>query len=454
MISSSTISLILWLPFILVILVSGVIFCLSGYKKGLWRALISLGVTLVSAVISFFLSKLIAGVAAGGIVTGILSAMPAGDPATGILKTLLPSLIQGLLAVFIFAGVFFLITLIGKIAANVVKKDMFVVSEEEKNLKWGGLGVRAADAIIFALLFLLPLYGTVGTYAPTLQAVFKLGGEETAVYAELLAAATKHPLVALTTGTPIGGVYVGLSDTTGSGNKGDGSVNVNVAEVVGTVDKLMTKFDKFNNAQTEADKKAATLELIAELKNGVVDSKWGYQVINQATGVLKDQLVNSMTDATPEDIKAVETVVAMLDMTEEEFKANGGIMLDYAEYALSNDVMASLEGGDMSKLKNDTFYEETATFLNASTQTKEIKKYVLTETMTALCGGNTEAAGQIMESYDEAAVSTPEAQKQEIQALIELSTAESAEDAMKAIESIPSIDSEKLADVLKNLGGN
>ena len=64
-------NLILWAPFLLVLLISGLIFCISGYKKGLWRALISFGVTIVSAVLSMLLANVLAKVIAPSVMTMI-----------------------------------------------------------------------------------------------------------------------------------------------------------------------------------------------------------------------------------------------------------------------------------------------------------------------------------------------------------------------------------------------
>ena len=455
--SPSIISVILWVPFILIFVIAALIFCISGYKKGLWRALISLGITILSAVLSFFLSKIIAGNVAYGVVQtveGILQGMnnPSMAAAMAVLKTLLPSLIQAILAVAFFAVIFFVLTFILKLIGNAIKRDALQV--ENVGLKWGGLGVRLVDAILYTVLLLLPLYGTLGTYAPTIQTVVGLaGGEDAEFLKAYLSEITNHPMVGATNNSIIGDIYGGLMDSSGTTNP-DGSTNVNVNEVVDAMDTTLVKFEALQTATNEEEFKDACLDLVTHLKDNVIEADWSYDIINETTTVLKDEIVNNMQDASPEEIKQVETVVEMLDMTKEEFQENGVVMLDFVEYALTNNVMESLESGDMSALQNEEFYEEAATLLNATEKTNEIKKYLITETVSTMVGGDAAAVEEIMSSYDDSAVTTPEAQKQEIQAWIEITTAETEEEAIAALKNIPTLDENVIDNILKNLGGN
>ena len=451
MLSPSVISIILWVPFVVVFLISALIFCIAGYRKGLWRALISLGITIVSAVISFFLSKLIAGIVSGGIVATVLAMLPADQVGVAVIKTLIPSLVQAILAVVFFAGIFFVVTLIGKIIGNVVKREALQV--EHPGLKWGGLGVRFLDAVVYTVLLLLPLYGTLGTFAPTVQTVLKLGCEEMAIFAEYLGAITNHPVVGMTNNSVIGDVYGGLMDASGTTNP-DGSTNVNVNEVVDAMDQTMVKFEALQSATNEEEFEDACLDLVTHLKENVVEADWSYDMIQETTTIMKDEIVNSMQGASPEEIKQVENVVAMLDMTKEEFQENGVVMLDFVEYALKNDVMDSLETGDMSALQNEEFYAEAATMLNATEKTTEIKKYLITETINSVFVDDAEAANKIMASYDDSAVTTPEAQQQEIEAWLEVTTAENQEELVEALKKIPTLDSDLINDAINGLGSN
>lgn len=452
MLSPAVISIILWAPFLVVFLVAAIVFCISGFRKGLWRALISLGITIVSAILSFFLAKIVAGVVAGGIVASITAMLPAGNVAVGMVKPLLPSMVQALLSIAFFAVIFFVITLIGKIVGNLVKKEALLV--DDVRLKWGGLGVRVVDAVIYTILLLLPLYGTLGTYAPTVQTVLNFVGGEAAAFSEYIGAVTNHPLVDVSTNSVIGDVYTGLSDASGGANNGQSGGNVNITDVVDVVDDAMEKFEALSSATTDEEFEAACLDLVTHLKDNVIEADWSYDLIQQTTVVLKDEIVNSMTDATPEEIKTVETVVDMLDMSKEEFQENGVVMLDFVEYALKNDVMSSMETGDMTSLQTPEFYQEAATMLNATEKTTEIKKYLISETISGVFSGDTEVANKIMESYDDSAVTTPEAQQAEIKAWLEITTAQSQEELVDALLNIPTLDSNLINEELGKLGAN
>ena len=57
--SPALISFLLFVPFLVVALITGIFFFINGYKKGLWHALISLGMTVLSAVLSVIIANLI-----------------------------------------------------------------------------------------------------------------------------------------------------------------------------------------------------------------------------------------------------------------------------------------------------------------------------------------------------------------------------------------------------------
>ena len=60
MVNVEVVNIALWAPFALIMLIIGIIFCINGYRKGLWRALLSLLATVISAVVSVFVSPMIA----------------------------------------------------------------------------------------------------------------------------------------------------------------------------------------------------------------------------------------------------------------------------------------------------------------------------------------------------------------------------------------------------------
>ena len=55
-----TVNLILWLPFVLVVLITGLVYCLKGYKNGVIRSAFALGATVFSPIVCVGLSMLLA----------------------------------------------------------------------------------------------------------------------------------------------------------------------------------------------------------------------------------------------------------------------------------------------------------------------------------------------------------------------------------------------------------
>ena len=114
------ITLVLWIPFVIAVIVAGVIFCINGYKKGTIRSLFSLGATIVAAVLSLLFSKLCARPLAknfgASITTNMdLGGMPVGaDAIMGIVE----SGLRIVASILLFSIFMFIFTIILKIVAK------------------------------------------------------------------------------------------------------------------------------------------------------------------------------------------------------------------------------------------------------------------------------------------------------------------------------------------------
>ena len=172
--SPSLLNLLLWVPFLAVFFISGLIFCISGYKKGLWRALISLGVTVLSAIVSMLLSNAIA----KALVPTVVAYVPVDDIfesiplSESVVNDLVHGLVGSVLSLVLFVVLMFVLTFIFKLVANAIKRKSLITPQ--KGYKFGGLGVRFVDAVLYTILLLLPIYGTIQTYVPTVQRAPKL----------------------------------------------------------------------------------------------------------------------------------------------------------------------------------------------------------------------------------------------------------------------------------------
>ena len=160
-------SIALWIPFGIVFLISAILFCRTGYKRGLWRSLISLGATAVSASVSLLLAGLMAQPIAGALIAALEQRRALGE--LEAFRPLLAGVVKSLLALIIFSVLLFITAIIAKVLADKYLKKYCMT--DRKELRWGGLGVRLIDALLYTQLLLLPLYGTIAAYFPAVNTV-------------------------------------------------------------------------------------------------------------------------------------------------------------------------------------------------------------------------------------------------------------------------------------------
>ena len=103
--SPDLIQWILYVPFLVVAAICGTIFCIKGYRQGLWRALISLGITVVSLILSLIFASIL-GSALSGAVFGLIpeSAFEDVGPFASFVSTLVQGLTKDALAILFFRG--------------------------------------------------------------------------------------------------------------------------------------------------------------------------------------------------------------------------------------------------------------------------------------------------------------------------------------------------------------
>lgn len=363
--NTGLLNLLLFVPFLLVALITGLIYFRSGYKRGLWRALISLGATFVAVLVSLGLANLVA----GWLKHPVANLIPKEVTASmGVLKGLANSVIVGMvqdvLSMFLFGLFFILCLIVLKIVANCIQPEKLKV--EKKAFKWAGLGVRAVDTVVVTLLILLPLYGTMATYITPAAKIASMTLGKNAPAVQVMNKISKHPFVSMYKGGPTRWVYGGLSGFT------VGEAQIDLPKVADTIDTTMVKLEKFNAAKGD-DRVTACKELTEYLRGNVVEEDWFYEVAKEATVELEKQLQNATT---PAEEKEAQLYLAMFSAPEEEFKENGTKMLDFMSYAMDSEFMDFVETDDYEILTEE-FHEELGEVLNHSTQSVSIKKMIL-----------------------------------------------------------------------------
>ena len=362
-------NLILWAPFLLVLLVSGLIFCISGYKKGLWRALISFGVTIVSAVISIFLANILAKVVAPTALSLIPTDELLGDLpiSPDAVMQIISGLVGSIISLVLFVVLMFILTFILKLVSNAIKRRALITTE--KGYKLGGLGVRFVDAVLYTVLLLLPIYGSIQAYVPTVQTVLNFveieGTEEIKEYVDVLSA---HPVVLMTKPSPIAAVYKGLQNF-----KVNDAV-VNIPEIVETAGKTVTMLDDLSKKDlTELGKE--DLEIIDHLRDNVVGEDWFYAVAGEAINSVKQEITNELD---PED-EYSKMILELLDMDKESFEKNCTALLDIVELLIKHDLIAMLQGDDIDvvKLYESGCIPDALRIVNENDQLLAIKTMVI-----------------------------------------------------------------------------
>lgn len=256
--TAELLSTLLWVPFGLVALITGLIYCVSGYKKGLWRALGSLGAVALSIVASVWLARLIAGLAAPELAAAIplRSMLPeeySGPLTVAALEMLLPAVTGVVLSMALFGLLMLILNpIIAGIVGLLLGKGLIRCNIL---LKWLGFAVGAVSALAFTLCWLCPLYGSLGATAPVAKLLVEtvhmedpLQQEQARQYVDSISG---HILVQLSAVEPARSVYKELSLVT------IGDETASLTEMTDTVKALLPFFQGTDSIPEPTDPNAS-----------------------------------------------------------------------------------------------------------------------------------------------------------------------------------------------------
>lgn len=230
----------LWILWGLPALIVSLIFIFRGAKRGTVPALISVGATLVSGLISWLIAHLIGGAVASGLarffnladnmVDLFGSNLPfdlSAVSASANLVNLIDCLLKSVCTVTIFGFLMFLNSIIIKnIVSGIVSKKVTFPAK----FSWGGFFISLFDAILLISLIMLPTYGTIGLVRdvqPLAAVLMEQGdedGEDELFFGDEdeeedpLATLAKHPLVIAYDSQPLAFVYDSLCSAGLSGS--------------------------------------------------------------------------------------------------------------------------------------------------------------------------------------------------------------------------------------------
>jgi len=372
--SIELLNLLLYLPFLAVVAVVGTIYCIKGYKQGLWNALISLGVSAGSALLSLLVSRPLAGLLAKPLVS-LIPVGSVGLDGAGSFQDLIFSFVEGLtgdvLAILFFSLLLFLLVTVLKPVVNKLVPKSFAT--ESKGKKWAGLGVRVLDAVLVTLLLLLPLYGTVATFIKPAStfAQMQFGSDSQAVL--YMSAVSDHTMLSLYQAGPAAWVQKGLS-----GFK-VGDAEVDLVNIAGLLNEALEKYERVEAAESDEARVEALTDLNRFLRENLIEEDWFFTMVTQ----LAAEVEAHAAEIPEEDRALVLDLISLVKTSKEEFASNGVAVLDFLSYVLEGDAIDALIEENYDALPAD-FDAKLGALLNHSAQSVTLKKMMMVEILSEL----------------------------------------------------------------------
>ncbi len=380
--NTALITFLMWIPFLLYASVYGSIYSVRGYKKGLYRSLVSVGATVVSGIISAVLAKFFAAGMADSIYGSIMAENIADSDEmfSNLIELFAKGLVQGIIALFMFSTILFFLTIIIKVIASVIVKDKF--EPQGKKMRWAGLGVRFVEALVFSMLLLLPIYGTMATYVPIAEEVINISSSsdesgDTVLASEIVGKIGNHPLLKAAKTKPMEVIYNGLAKT-----KIENST-LNLPKMISSVSGVLEQLNGIENLP-ENEQKDKVQSLIKYIDKNLVGQEWFYDLYLLA----KDELVNmynsSSNGLTGDEKIFADEFIASLDMPEKDFQTCIKGTLGFTEYLIESDFMNRIEKEEEAVLYSDEFLYAFGKWLNCSDAMLPIKKMLILTSVNSI----------------------------------------------------------------------
>ena len=372
---TATLNLILWIPFGLVVLLSSIRFAISGFRRGIWLALVYLAISLAAAAVAVPLARTIAPTTGtlGTTVTELLPfTLPGGEAS-------LEGVVQMLGALLLYPLVFFLLALIARVVAGLLLRPL--ITSKKPGARMGGLVVGVVHAVVYPLLLLLPLYGTMAAFMPAVEVLAQAGDAQDSEGYSYVCVITEHPVVKLS-GTQVAQwYYKGLSSVELEG------AALDLAGVSNSAQELVTQFQQFQEADP-AQRKVMLPGLLEVLEN-TLNTKWCYQLVcqvgldtvldSQDIPVLGQWILSLKGTSRQDYNKTVDALMVLID----GLHADGTLDL-----LLAGDDLSGLLEEPLLLPRLDTFLESTA-------QTLALKQILFTESVAEVLFGGDKRAAQV-----------------------------------------------------------
>ena len=269
MMDATIVSIALWIPFGLSVLIAGLIFCISGYRKGLGQAAVGLAAVVIATVATVLLANLVSMLFSGasdGSIEGIALAMVK----------------RPLLSLLFFWLLMPIVTIIFRSIANRIVKKRHAAPQTWQKLL--GMVLGLVSAVVFSLFWLSPLYGSVEMAVGVADSVMTATQNDDLQLQSLLDAAGKHPLVTVSKGGPIKWVYQSTAQM------GNGIESFSVTAMVESGEHCIALITQLENAETPEEAARIGTELIEYIRTDVVGEVWFYQLYKSGISTLLQNL--------------------------------------------------------------------------------------------------------------------------------------------------------------------
>ncbi|MBE6631694.1 MAG: hypothetical protein E7623_03220 [Ruminococcaceae bacterium] len=371
--------IILWAPFALTLIATGIIFSITGREKGFWRALIGFCAVLLSALASVSLAKLISPKIAqstSNLILDIFEEIPenAGD----IFRNVSVGVLRTAFTFVVFWVVFPILTAIFRAISFGICKNKLI--SKSGSMKFLGLAMGFLTALAFTLIWHSPIYGTAANYGVLIEeSVELLSDDETGApeTSSVLRSVNKHPIVKISGKSPVSIVYDKMSVLYIDGEK------IDLGGVLRIFNDLIRRINTVESSDTDG-KTEICRDIVKIMREDVVGSDWFYFI---SVGLAKElQTVSYAED--PDMTKTINDIGYALDVSKRESDEMFDCLLEFTEYALDHNIIGIIEERDVLKLGRSGIIGKAEEYSKENEDVGRLVKIVLSSVVKEVFDGN------------------------------------------------------------------
>ncbi|MBQ2827258.1 MAG: hypothetical protein IJF13_08540 [Clostridia bacterium] len=401
--SIELLNLLLWSPFFLVAFIAGLVYIISGARRGVGHALVSLGATVASVIFSVIFARLLSALLSAPIskLLPIEELMIDEGFPPSLVTGITTGLVQMLLAyILLFLLLIIFTAVLRHVARKLYQKSKkkafekkFLLQAEQTpgagqqirvsrgypaGLRILGMLVGVVSAFVFSVVLLLPVYGTLAAYVPAAETfariseasesdpepfmpasdsdtvlrspVYHESNEPTAT--EILKCITSHPIVKVSGSAPFAVVYNSLSYVSVNGH------TVNPPKIADVADNVAETFYRLSVTTPDSpDFVPLCKDVVAVIREEVINSDWCYGIFSEVMTALKND---------PEAADGLEILMPIADISRKEFTETGNTLLDFLSLALEKDIVSILSEENEEKLFSSGILKDLGKTLNST----------------------------------------------------------------------------------------